>query len=298
MQCSLHLDPHHRKSLGSQLEANVNRKGRRRDSGPARHKLPQSWQISGPDTGTEPSPARRHLGKLRGSDTLGEHERASLRTLAGTVKIRYGPGAMNNKGASSSGVVSAPAVVLGSGSRYRRELLARLLPVFEVVAPQVNETPLPGEPAAELANRLAALKADHVAGLRPGAIVIGSDQVAECDGRTLGKPGLAERAIEQLRTCSGRTLVLHTAVCILAPDGQAGATHLDRTCLQFQTLTGDQIARYVERDQPFDCAGSFRFESLGAALFSAVDTRDPTAIQGLPLLWLAAALSRLGVRIL
>jgi septum formation protein len=192
-----------------------------------------------------------------------------------------------------------PAVVLGSGSRYRRELLARLLPDFEVLPPAVDETPLPGESAPGLAQRLARLKAIAVGRLRPAAVVIGSDQVAECEGRALGKPGSAEKAVAQLIACSGRIVTLHTAVCLLGP-AEAGteAAHLDQTRLQLRALPPAALARYVEVDQPLDCAGSFRFEGLGAALFSSVETRDPTAIQGLPLMWVAAALSEFGIDVL
>lgn len=191
-----------------------------------------------------------------------------------------------------------PPVVLGSGSRYRRELLARLLPAFEVAVPGVDEARQAGEPADVLARRLARSKAEAVAADRPAAVVIGSDQVAECAGRILGKPGSAERARAELAACAGRELVLHTAVCVLGPGGAPAGAHLDRTVMVFRTLDAGQIARYVERDQPLDCAGSFKFESLGAALFSEVASRDPTAIQGLPLLWLAAELARRGVPVL
>lgn len=188
-----------------------------------------------------------------------------------------------------------PPVVLGSGSRYRQELLARLLPAFEVLPPAVDESALPGESPPELARRLARLKAVAVARRRPDAVVIGSDQVAECEGRTLGKPGSAERAVAQLLACSGRIVTLHTAVCLLAPMGAGEAAHLDQTRLQLRALPPATLIRYVEIDQPLDCAGSFRFEGLGAALFRSVETRDPTAIQGLPLLWVAAALAGFGV---
>lgn len=191
----------------------------------------------------------------------------------------------------------APQVVLGSGSRYRRELLARLLPAFEVVVPQVDETPMPGEAAPALALRLARLKAAAVASAWPGAVVIGSDQVAECAGRILGKPGTAAAAVEQLGHCTGQPLVLHTAVAVQGPDRRI-MEHLDQTMLRFRKLGRDEIQRYVDRDSPLDCAGAFRFESLGVALFSEVATRDPAAIQGLPLLWLAEALRALGVRII
>jgi septum formation protein len=193
---------------------------------------------------------------------------------------------------------SGPAVVLGSGSRYRRELLARILPSFEVVVPTVDETPEAGESAARLAQRLARLKAERVAESRPAAVVIGGDQVAECDGRLLGKPGSEPRAVEQLMSCAGRSVTLHTAACVIAPGGQVSAAELDQTVMRLRPLSRDEIARYVTRDQPIDCAGSFRFEALGAALFSSVQTRDPTAIQGLPLLWLVTVLTGFGVRVL
>jgi septum formation protein len=193
---------------------------------------------------------------------------------------------------------STPPVVLGSGSPYRRALLARLLQHFEVVVPAVAEERRSGEDAAALAARLALAKATAVASMRPGAVVIGSDQVAECEGEIMTKPGTAERALLQLGRCSGRELILHTAVCVLPADGGAGETHVDRTVLRFRSLSSAEISRYVERDQPLDCAGSFRFESLGAALFTDVQTADPTAIEGLPLLWLAGALMRAGVPVI
>lgn len=191
-----------------------------------------------------------------------------------------------------------PQVVLGSGSRYRRELLGRILPEFEVVVPGADESPRPGEAAQDLALRLACRKAEVVANQRPAALVIGSDQVAECAGQILGKPGTAERAMAQLRTCAGQPLSLYTAVCARGPGGGPIRTHVDHTTLMFRELGDAEIRRYVQRDQPLDCAGSFRIEALGAALFSEVITRDPTAIQGLPLLWLSGALSELGVRII
>jgi septum formation protein len=189
-------------------------------------------------------------------------------------------------------------VVLASGSPYRRELLARILPVFEVAVPAVDETPQAHESAAPLAQRLARLKAEQIAEARPAAVIIGADQVAECDGRILGKPGSENQAIAQLSSCSGRLLTLHTAACVIGAGGAASAAELDQTTMQFRTLTPDEITHYVTRDQPLDCAGSFRFESLGAALFSSVQTKDPTAIQGLPLIWLASVLVGFGIRIL
>ncbi len=199
---------------------------------------------------------------------------------------------------SGNTVPAGPTVVLGSGSRYRRDLLSRVLPSFEVMAPGIDEAARPGEAPRELAVRLAGLKASWVAERRPGAVVIGSDQVAECSGRILGKPGTASRAVEQLRGCAGQWVILHTAVCVQGPGGPPPLACIDRTALRFKTLSESEISAYVRRDQPLDCAGSFKFESLGAALFSEVDTRDPTAIQGLPLLWLTDALARFGIPVL
>ena len=194
---------------------------------------------------------------------------------------------------------AAPPVVLASGSPYRRELLARLLADFEVVVPAADETPHPNEAPPDLASRLAGAKALEVCRQRPAAVVIGSDQVAECGGRVLGKPVTVERAVGQLADCSGKTLTLYTAVRVVGPRGsEFELSHVDQTRLRFRELTREAIRRYVERDRPLDCAGSFRFEGLGAALFAEAQTCDPTAIQGLPLLWLAQSLERVGVRVL
>lgn len=192
---------------------------------------------------------------------------------------------------------ATPPVVLASGSTYRRELLGRILAGFEVVVPAVDESALPLELPPALAGRLAALKANRVAADRPDAVVIGSDQVAECAGIVLGKPGSEARAVDQLRRCAGHPVILHTAVCVVGPGG-ASRSHIDRTTLQMRPLDDAALRAYVSRDRPLDCAGAFRFETLGAALFSAVQTSDPTAIQGLPLLWLCAALGDFGIRIL
>ena len=198
---------------------------------------------------------------------------------------------------SAADTTDAPVVILASSSRYRRELLGRLLPRFQIEVPAVDETPQPGELPAALADRLAQRKAAAVAARYPQALVIGSDQVAARDSIAMGKPGTAERAVEQLLACSGREIVLHTAVCVMGPAAQI-SQHRDDTRLQFHALSRAQVTRYVEREQPLDCAGSFKIEGLGIALFSAVITRDPAAIQGLPLLWLAACLARHGVAVL
>jgi septum formation protein len=187
-------------------------------------------------------------------------------------------------------------LVLASTSRYRRELLSRLLPEFRVEAPDVDETPRENEAPALLAERLARAKALAVAARNPGALVIGSDQVAEIDGIALGKPGTAERARAQLAASSGRTVVFHTAVCLADARAQPVREHAaaDVTRVVFRTLSADEITRYVERENPIDCAGSFKSEGLGIALFERIETTDPTALIGLPLIALADLLRRAG----
>lgn len=188
-------------------------------------------------------------------------------------------------------------LVLASTSRYRRELLARLRADFRCVAPQVDETPRPGEAPEALAARLAHAKARDVAARAPGALVLGSDQVCDVDGRAFGKPGSVERARAQLEACSGRAALFHTAVCLI--DGRRNSPReyaaMDTTRVVLRTLDAAEIARYVEREQPLDCAGSFRCEALGIALFERIETRDPTALIGLPLIAVCALLRQAGV---
>ena len=189
-------------------------------------------------------------------------------------------------------------LILASGSRYRRELLARLTGDFAVVTSHVDETPLHGESAAELAARLAGAKASAVA--EPGSLVIGSDQTALCRGRILGKPGSSAAQCEQLATCSGRTVVFYTAVTLL--DCPVGGTaipdnHVDITSVRFRVLNRAAIERYVAAEDATDCAGGFRIEAAGPCLFETVTTSDPTALIGLPLCWLAGALGRAGLQL-
>jgi len=183
-------------------------------------------------------------------------------------------------------------LVLASTSRYRRELLSRLTAHFRTLAPQVDEAPLPAEAPAAMAARLAQAKAADVALRSAGAVVIGSDQVADLDGRVLGKPGDARNAWEQLTACSGRQVVFHTALCLV--DGRGDVAHVsaatDVTRVHFHTLDADAIARYIEREQPFDCAGSFKAEALGIALFERIEAHDPTGLIGLPLIALCKLL--------
>jgi septum formation protein len=188
-----------------------------------------------------------------------------------------------------------PPLILASTSRYRRELLARLRLPFEVVSPQVDETPAPGEPPAVLAQRLALAKAQAVAATRPQAVVIGSDQVADLDGRPMGKPGTHERAVEQLRQLSGRRAVFQTAVAVVRADRGYARTLLAPVTVQFRTLADAEIERYLRAEQPYDCAGSAKSETLGIALLARIDSDDPTALVGLPLIRTCTLLREAGL---
>ena len=187
-------------------------------------------------------------------------------------------------------------LVLASTSPYRRELLARLGLPFAVARPDVDETPGAAESPPALARRLAEAKARAVSARHPGAWVIGSDQVAEIDGRPLGKPGNRDAAIAQLQASSGRTLRFHTAFCLVHAEREHIA-HSDLTEVVFRELGHDEILRYLDADQPYDCAGSFKCESLGISLFDAIRSEDPTALVGLPLVALSRALRGAGYRL-
>ena len=178
----------------------------------------------------------------------------------------------------------SPPLILASTSRYRRELLQRLRLPFEVQAPQVDETPLPGESPAGLAQRLALAKAHAVAALRPGAIVIGSDQVAELDGQPIGKPGTHERAVAQLRRMRGRRVIFQTAVAVVHADAGYAQVLLAAVAVTFRMLSDAEIEHYLRTEEPYDCAGSAKCETLGIALLDAIDSDDPTALIGLPLI--------------
>ncbi|GAB6197311.1 Maf family protein [Lysobacter xanthus] len=190
--------------------------------------------------------------------------------------------------------MTEPRLVLASTSRYRRELLERLGHAFEAIAPGVDETAQVGEGPGALVERLARAKAAAVALAHPDAIVIGSDQLAEFDGRVLGKPGTPDRAVGQLVAMSGREVAFLTAVCVMRGEREAGL-HVDRTVVRFRTLSANEIERYVAREQPLDCAGSFKSEGLGITLFEAVETVDPTALIGLPLIATARLLRTAGI---
>ena len=187
-----------------------------------------------------------------------------------------------------------PHLVLASTSRYRRELLERLRLPFDVVRPEVDETALPGESPHALAIRLALAKAQAIAGQHSGDVwALGSDQVADVDGHALGKPGGREAAIAQLRSMSGRTVRFHTALCLAHADGR-GFAGIDLTEVHFRELADREIERYVDAEQPFDCAGSFKSEGLGITLFERIDNRDPTALIGLPLIATCGLLRKAG----
>jgi len=188
-------------------------------------------------------------------------------------------------------------LILASTSRYRRALLQRLGLPFDCVAPDADETRLPGEPAAQMAARLARLKAEAVAREHPHAIVIGSDQVALRGTDVLGKPGSIDRCREQLQKSSGQEVVFLTAVHVIDGTGGRAESHVDRTVVKFRELSDAEIDRYIERDNPLDCAGGFKAESLGIALFERIDSSDPTGLTGLPLSWLCGALRRARVQI-
>ena len=175
-------------------------------------------------------------------------------------------------------------LVLGSTSRYRRELLQRLNLPFDVTAPDVDETPLPGEAPRTLALRLALAKARAVAQQRPDAVVIGSDQVADLAGEPLGKPGHHERAVQQLRQMRGQTVVFQTAVAVVCIATDCEQVDLAPVEVKFRELTDDEIERYLRAEQPYDCAGSAKSEGLGIALLDAIHSDDPTALIGLPLI--------------
>jgi septum formation protein len=176
--------------------------------------------------------------------------------------------------------------------------LQRLTNAFECLPADIDEQPREGETPARLAARLAAEKAEKLAAQHPGAIVVGSDQVAALGDSALGKPGTPERAAEQLAACAGREVVFYTAVAVIRTDPGFREQHTDITRVQFRNLTAPEINAYLTADQPWDCAGSFRSEGLGAVLFESIHNRDPAAIIGLPLIWLAGSLRRAGLQLL
>jgi septum formation protein len=189
----------------------------------------------------------------------------------------------------------ARRLILASTSRYRRELLERLRLPFDVRAPAVDERPHHDERPAALALRLALAKADAVAGDDAEAVVIGSDQVADLDCRAIGKPGDHERATAQLRSMRGRTVIFQTAVAVICRASDFRAVELVPVTVRFRDLTDAEIERYLRAETPYDCAGSAKIETLGIALLESVDSNDPTALIGLPLIRTCALLRAAGI---
>jgi septum formation protein len=189
-------------------------------------------------------------------------------------------------------------LTLASSSEYRRGLLKRIYSDFEVVSPEINEAALAGELPAALAGRLAIEKAQAVAAASPQAIVIGSDQVADLKGQPLGKPGDHATAAKQLAACSGQSVIFHTGVCVTCQDTGFQEVHTDTTTVNFRELSDAGINAYLQREQPWGCAGSFRAEGLGPVLFHSISSSDPTGLIGLPLIWLAGSLQRAGLTLL
>jgi septum formation protein len=190
-----------------------------------------------------------------------------------------------------------PELILASTSVYRRSLLERLGVPFTALPPETPEDTLSGELPPDRALRLATAKAQAIASHRPDAVVIGSDQVAALGSKVLDKPGDAPRCRAQLTAASGSSARFHTACAVIGPQAGIRMVHIDTTTVFFRTLSDQEIERYVERERPFDCAGGFRAEGLGISLFESIESRDPTGLIGLPLIWLACALRRAGFRL-
>ena len=189
---------------------------------------------------------------------------------------------------------SAPTIFLASSSQYRRDLLNRFLDSYEAVDPDVDESNVENLAPADLAQHLACKKAEAVAINARNALVIGADQLAVLDNEVLGKPGDHARAVEQLLAASGKTVTFLTAVCILDPVGRARYEHTDTTIVRFRQFDRRLAEAYLRHDQPYDCAGSFKLEGAGFVLFENVRTDDPTALIGLPMIWVADRLLQLG----
>ena len=194
--------------------------------------------------------------------------------------------------------ISNRKLILGSTSAYRRELLDRLRIPFSVESPHVDETPLPDESPAELACRLALAKANAVAQRFPGCVVIGSDQVADLEGHALGKPGTHERATSQLRQMRGKTVIFQTALAVVCLESGFCQQDLAPVKVTFRDLNDTEIENYLRQEQPYDCAGSAKSEGLGIALLDAIESDDPTALVGLPLIRTSRMLRAAGIQLL
>lgn len=189
---------------------------------------------------------------------------------------------------------SAPSIVLASSSRYRRSLLDRFLDNFETISPDVDETNVDDLGPEELATQLARKKAEAVSRSAPRALIIGADQVAILDDRVLGKPGSHQKAVEQLVAASGKAVRFLTAVCMLDPTSRTRYEHIDTTVVRFRKFDRRLAEAYLRHDEPYDCAGSFKVEGAGFVLFESVKAEDPTALIGLPMIWVAGRLLDLG----
>jgi len=194
--------------------------------------------------------------------------------------------------------VSSRTLILGSSSRYRKELLSRLNIPFEVAAPEVDETPRLNETPRDLALRLALAKARAVASKYPEAVVIGSDQVADLEGQALGKPGNHANAVKQLQRMRGKTVIFQTALSVICLATGFEQTDLATVKVSFRDLTDAEIESYLKAEEPYDCAGSAKSEGLGIALLAAIDNDDPTALVGLPLIRTCHMLSAAGMKLL
>ncbi|WP_197911786.1 Maf family protein [Kineobactrum salinum] len=189
-------------------------------------------------------------------------------------------------------------LILASTSLYRKRLLQRLQLPFRCIAPRVDETAQPAEAAPAMAARLALAKARVVAAANPGSLVIGSDQVAALEGSPIGKPGTHTRAREQLLAAAGRTVQFHTAVALCWQQRDMEQLHTEPFTVQFRPLSATMIESYLQREQPYDCAGSFKCEGLGIALFESLAGTDPTSLEGLPLIALTGMLAKAGYPVL
>jgi septum formation protein len=189
---------------------------------------------------------------------------------------------------------SAPPVILASSSRYRQSLVARFLDDYETASPGIDESAIAGESPREQATRLARAKAEAVSSQHRDALIIGADQLAVLDGKVLGKPGDHTRAVEQLLAASGKNVRFITAVCVLDPVTRGRYEHTDETLVRFRRFDRRLADAYLRYDEPYDCAGSFRIEGAGFVLFESVSNEDPTALIGLPMIWLAGTLMELG----
>ncbi len=199
---------------------------------------------------------------------------------------------------SSNRQPASRQLILGSTSPYRRELMQRLRLPFDVVSPHVDETPLPCESPRDLACRLALAKAHAVAVLHPHAVIIGSDQVADLDGEPLGKPGTHARATEQLQRMRGKTVVFQTAVAVVCLETGFEELDLAAVKVRFRHLSDEDIEAYLVAETPYDCAGSAKSEGLGIALLESIDSDDPTALVGLPLIRTCRMIRAAGVKVL